>query len=126
MIPDYIELFQRCLNEQRLGGYQRPYRQLSHPPASLDGIDLFPVTLAFTDPLFGAFPTQQPDFVAFCQQIDQPVVTGAEPDPDYPIEQYRQSRAAQNELNDLSEIADASFSIAQGAKLPDDKDKPVL
>lgn len=43
MVNDYLELFQRVLFEARTGRFRRPRGALNHPPASVSGVNLFPV-----------------------------------------------------------------------------------
>ena len=69
MLRDYIEVFDRVLNDVQGGRFQRPANSLQPPPAEVAGVSVFPVALSYEVEEMGLFPTQSPDYREFKEQI---------------------------------------------------------
>ncbi len=68
MVDDYRGVFERVLREAANGDFIRPRGELSHPPASVAGVSLFPVALNFAVPGIGRFPGED-DYNAFRYRV---------------------------------------------------------
>ena len=69
MLRDYLEVFDRVLNDIQGGVFQRPANSLQPPPAEVAGVSIFPVELSCKVEGVGLFPTRYPDYREFKDQI---------------------------------------------------------
>jgi glycosyltransferase involved in cell wall biosynthesis len=68
MVADYRELFAEVLHDVKTGRYRRERKELSHPPAQVAGVSLFPEPLPYHVPGVGRFPREQ-DYRAFRHRV---------------------------------------------------------
>ena len=66
---NYLEVFDRILDEARRGIYKRPKGILQPPPDRVDGIGIFPLELNHEVKKIGHFPQKEPDFVEFKERV---------------------------------------------------------
>jgi hypothetical protein len=69
MIEDYIDIFAAILDQSLRPVFKRPSAQLKPPPASVNGVDIFPVELSCNVEGVGLFPAQSPDYAEFKAQM---------------------------------------------------------
>ena len=69
MAADYLEVFDQILYEAAAGKFQRPEGILRPPPAEVAGINVFPMELSHTEDGIGHFPTRDPDYMEYQEQI---------------------------------------------------------
>jgi cellulose synthase/poly-beta-1,6-N-acetylglucosamine synthase-like glycosyltransferase/glycosyltransferase involved in cell wall biosynthesis len=68
MVQSYVELFHRIVEDAKSGSFQRPSGELNHPPASVEGVRLFPLDFHFVKPGIGRFPTRC-EYAEFKNQV---------------------------------------------------------